>query len=75
MLKRTKPPNFNRWTSIGGKVEINKGESPHDCAIREVFEETLLTVNIESLVEVREQGVPEINTLDVWDRIFIVDIN
>ena len=35
--------NAGKWIGIGGKFEA--GESPEDCALREVLEETGLTVN------------------------------
>lgn len=45
LLHRNKKPNDvhrGKWISVGGKLE--KGESPEDCAKREVFEETGLVV-------------------------------
>ncbi len=41
MLHRTKKqndPNYDKWIGVGGKFE--KGESPEECARREVEEET-----------------------------------
>lgn len=41
MLHRTKKnedPNEGKWIGIGGKLEEN--ESPEECMLREVFEET-----------------------------------
>ncbi|MGH7146074.1 MAG: NUDIX hydrolase [Planctomycetota bacterium] len=38
LLQRTKPPNQGLWSPPGGKIEI--GESPFECAAREVAEET-----------------------------------
>ena len=35
--------NAGKWIGIGGKFE--EGESPEDCAVREVLEETGLTLN------------------------------
>ncbi len=35
--------NEGKWIGIGGKFE--HGESPEDCAVREVLEETGLTLN------------------------------
>ena len=46
MLHRTKKEhdyNKDKWIGIGGKFE--NGESPEDCAVREISEETGLIVN------------------------------
>jgi 8-oxo-dGTP diphosphatase len=46
MLHRTKKvndENHDKWIGIGGKFE--EGESPEDCMLREVMEETGLTVS------------------------------
>lgn len=46
MLYRNKKENDmheGKWNGVGGKVEM--GESPAECAIREVFEETGLKVS------------------------------
>lgn len=46
MLHRTKKNNDineNKWIGIGGKFEV--GESPEECIIREVKEETGFTLN------------------------------
>ncbi|MBC2605250.1 NUDIX hydrolase [Pelagicoccus albus] len=40
MLQRAKSPNKGLWSPIGGKLEMPKGESPFECAIREAKEET-----------------------------------
>ena len=45
MLHRTKKkndPNGGKWIGVGGSFE--EGESPDECAAREIFEETGLTV-------------------------------
>ena len=45
MLHRTKKaidPNGGKWIGVGGKLEEN--ESPDECIIREVFEETGLQI-------------------------------
>ncbi len=45
MLHRTKKqadPNGGKWIGVGGKCE--EGESPEDCLLREVAEETGLTL-------------------------------
>lgn len=40
LMLRAKPPNQGIWSPIGGKLETGLGESPHECARRETFEET-----------------------------------
>ncbi len=44
LLHRAKPPNQGLYSPIGGKLEQPTGESPSDCAIREIMEETELEV-------------------------------
>ena len=39
LIKRKKSPNQGLWSPIGGKLEMDKGESPHQCACREIEEE------------------------------------
>jgi 8-oxo-dGTP diphosphatase len=41
MMHRRKQPNLGQWTAPGGKVELH--ESPAECAVRELAEETGLT--------------------------------
>jgi 8-oxo-dGTP diphosphatase len=38
MLHRERPPNQGLWNGVGGRLE--PGESPRDCMLREVREET-----------------------------------
>lgn len=49
MIKRRKAPNLGCWSPIGGKLEMATGESPFECAIREVGEETGLTITKDDL--------------------------
>ena len=49
-IKKQNDPNQNKWIGIGGKFE--EGESPEDCVLREVKEETGLT-----LTDYRFRGV------------------
>lgn len=39
LLERKNPPNQGFLSPPGGKVKIEEGESPHQCAVREAFEE------------------------------------
>lgn len=49
MLHRLKDPNKGLYSPIGGKLETALGESPTQCAQREIFEEAGITVPIERL--------------------------
>ena len=49
LLNRTKPPNQNKWSPIGGKLNMETGESPFECAIRECHEETGLEITNKDL--------------------------
>ncbi len=49
MLKRNKAPNKGLWSPIGGKLEMDSGESPHQCAVRETFEEVGLRIEVSQL--------------------------
>lgn len=40
-VKKKNDMNHDKWLGIGGKFEC--GESPYECARREIFEETALT--------------------------------
>ena len=42
-IRKEADENHDKWVGIGGKFE--PGESPEDCALREVFEETGLTLH------------------------------
>jgi 8-oxo-dGTP diphosphatase len=44
LLLRAKAPNKGVWSPIGGKLEMATGESPYECAVREVGEESGLEV-------------------------------
>lgn len=41
--KKEKDINKGKWIGVGGKFE--EGESPHDCVVREVMEETGFCLN------------------------------
>jgi 8-oxo-dGTP diphosphatase len=44
LLHRKKEPNTHMYSPIGGKLEAQMGESPHECAQREIFEEAELEI-------------------------------
>lgn len=49
LLHRSKPPNLDLYSPIGGKLEQADGESPTRCAQREIKEEAGLDVAIADL--------------------------
>jgi 8-oxo-dGTP diphosphatase len=49
LLHRVRPPNQDLYSPVGGKLEQAIGESPTACAIREIHEETGLTVTAQQL--------------------------
>lgn len=49
LLHRRKKPNRELYSPVGGKLEQSIGESPTSCAVREIQEETALTVTPEDL--------------------------
>ncbi len=49
MLDRVKSPNQGLSSPIGGKLDTAGGESPAECAQREIFEEARIHVPLERL--------------------------
>lgn len=49
LLKRLKAPNMGLVSPIGGKLDVGVGESPAQCARREILEEAGIDVPIERL--------------------------
>ncbi len=49
LIKRGKSPNKDLWSPIGGKLEMDSGESPFECAIRETREEIELELTEKDL--------------------------
>lgn len=39
LIERRKAPNLGCWSPIGGKLDMQLGESPYECARREAMEE------------------------------------
>lgn len=44
LLRRGRPPNRGLYSPVGGKLKQADGESPTDCALREIREETGLAL-------------------------------
>ncbi len=49
LLHRRKEPNTHMYSPIGGKLEAAIGESPHECALREIREEVELELRPDEL--------------------------
>ena len=67
MIHRTKKkndPNHDLWMGVGGHFE--QGESPEDCVLREVKEETGLTLTDYSL-----RGVVSFSDNDWYEYMFL----
>ncbi|MCI0675209.1 MAG: NUDIX domain-containing protein [Phycisphaerales bacterium] len=54
LLHRNKAPNAGMYSPIGGKLEMIDGEGPHQCAVREIFEEAGMRIGLD---EVRLCGI------------------
>ncbi len=50
LLHRSREPNKNFYSPVGGKLEQTDGESPHECASREILEETGLKIMTDRLI-------------------------
>ena len=62
-VKKEKDINKDKWIGIGGHFE--EGESPEECVIREVYEETGLALN-----NVKFRGIITFVS-DMWDNEFM----
>ncbi len=40
LLHRRQDPNLGMYSPVGGKLDTDAGEGPHECAVREIREET-----------------------------------
>ena len=49
LIRRNREPNKGLCSPIGGKLDMATGESPAQCAQREIFEEAGARVPIEQL--------------------------
>lgn len=49
LLHRKRPPNKDLYSPIGGKLHMDAGESPAACALREIYEEAGLDLELGDL--------------------------
>jgi len=61
--KKKDDQSEGKWLGVGGKIE--SGESPEECVVREVFEETGLSLN-----SVKFRGIITFVS-DIWDNEFM----
>jgi 8-oxo-dGTP diphosphatase len=60
MIRRNKFPNQGLWAALGGRIEV--GESPLDCVIREVNEESGLVIanpDLRGIVSIFHQDIAQ----------------
>lgn len=50
MINRNKPPFMGMWNALGGHLEEN--ETPKECAIREIYEESNVKVDNAELISI-----------------------
>jgi 8-oxo-dGTP diphosphatase len=50
MINRNKPPFMGMWNALGGHLE--EGETPSQCAVREIYEESNVLVNNAKLISI-----------------------
>jgi 8-oxo-dGTP diphosphatase len=66
LMERRKEPNFGLWVGLGGKLE--PGESPYECARRELHEEAGLVAK-----RLRFRGlVTEVSPLPEWQWMLFI---
>lgn len=51
LCKRAKDPYKGKWNGVGGKQ--NHGETPHDCALRELWEETGIRTHLSHIANLQ----------------------
>ncbi len=49
LMERAQEPNLGLWSPCGGKLHTQDGESPHECACREAWEEMGLKISAADL--------------------------
>jgi 8-oxo-dGTP diphosphatase len=68
MIRRARPPHVGKWSAPGGKLEL--GESPYDCVMREMREETGFTITeptLRGIVSVTDVAYPIHWLLFIYD--------
>ena len=68
LINRNKPPFMGLWNAVGGHIE--QGETPEQCAVREIKEESGITVK-----SVELQSVFTWNYDDETGYVFVAEID
>lgn len=69
MIKRGKPPRMGDWSLPGGRLEL--GETVQSAVLREVYEETGLTVKLGPLLDVIDYIEPGQNGLPRFHYVLV----
>jgi len=72
MLNRQKKPWKGAWNGVGGK--IHGGETPLDCIIREVFEETQITVDVTKIADKGELTWTNFEAIGIGLHLFLYEV-
>jgi len=78
LLERKKPPNEGLLSPPGGKVNIEAGESPHQCAVREAFEECQISSSTQDwklIGIITERNYPGIGNILIYCFLYNKPLN
>ncbi|OGM32957.1 hypothetical protein A2803_05180 [Candidatus Woesebacteria bacterium RIFCSPHIGHO2_01_FULL_44_21] len=57
MLYRNNRPNKDKWNGLGGKINFDAKETPQECVIREISEETDKLIDLSLAPDLRYTGI------------------
>ena len=70
LLHRAQEPNKGMYSPVGGKLKVDEGEGPHDCALREIHEETGLVIEPNDLrmIGIVSETAYQLETMPIMRR-------